>query len=213
MTIFKNKKELIASLISAEDVVLDVGFWGQGTTRQSPDWVHALLRKQAKDVWGIDMTYDVADVPGDPAHYLHASAESFSMDKKFDVVFAGDLIEHLSNPGLFLACAKQQIVPNGRLILSTPNAFNLFNISEKFSKGEPTVNSDHTCYFNSKTLQQLLRKNGWHVERTDFIYSLGVLHSESWKKKVLNGIYWLFSLLTPRFVETLVVVAVPDSKQ
>jgi 2-polyprenyl-3-methyl-5-hydroxy-6-metoxy-1,4-benzoquinol methylase len=140
---------------------------------------------------------------------MEASAESFSLPKQFDVVFAGDLIEHLSNPGLFLSCARKQLRPGGRLIITTPNAFNIFSIAEKFSKGEPTVNPDHTCYFNSKTLEQLLQKNGWKVERVDFIYTLGDLHRESWKKKVLNGIYWLFSKMTPRLVETLAVTATP----
>ncbi|MBU6214869.1 methyltransferase domain-containing protein [Patescibacteria group bacterium] len=210
MTVFKNKKELIAALVSEKDTVLDVGFWGQGTGADSPDWVHALLRARAKETWGIDRDYDEQRVPGDEAHYARASAESFSLPKKFDVIFAGDLIEHLSNPGLFLESARRHLMPGGRLILSTPNAFNLFNIAEKFSKGEPTVNPDHTCYFNDKTLRQLLQKNGWRVRETGWIYSLGKLHRESWKKKALNGIYRLCSRFTPRFIETLVVVAEPS---
>ncbi|MBI5405870.1 class I SAM-dependent methyltransferase [Candidatus Kaiserbacteria bacterium] len=211
MAVFTNKKELITALVLPGDTVLDIGFWGQGVGVDSPEWVHALLRARAREVWGIDTSYDETKLPGGPAHYLRASAESFSLNKRFDVIFAGDLIEHLSNPGLFLAHAKQHLAPGGRLILSTPNAFNLFNIAEKFSKGEPTVNADHTCYFNEKTLRQSLRKNGWRVERIDFVYSLGVLHRESWKKKILNGMYWLLSLFTPRFIETLAVVAVPDA--
>ncbi len=211
MKIFKNKKEIISALVNKEDTLLDAGFWGQGTTSRSSDWVHTLLRARAKEVWGIDTAYDEKSVPGNPNQYRQANAESFSIDKKFDVVFAGDLIEHLSNHGLFLDCAKRQLAPGGRLILTTPNAFNLFNIAEKFSKGEPTVNADHTCYFNDKTLRHLLKKNGWRIERVDVVYSLGKLHHESWKKKVLNGVYWLFSLFTSRFVETLVAVAVPDS--
>lgn len=210
MTLFRTKRDLIEALIAPSDTVLDIGFWGQGTSVDSPEWVHTLLRARAKEVWGIDIEYDESRLPGSSLHYRRASAESFSLPEQFSVLFAGDLIEHLSNPGLFLARAKEHLATGGRLILSTPNAFNLFNIAEKFSKGEPTVNRDHTCYFNEKTLRQLLRKNGWRVTQVHWVYSLGTLHKESWKKQILNVFYALLARVTPRFIETIVVVAEPD---
>jgi 2-polyprenyl-3-methyl-5-hydroxy-6-metoxy-1,4-benzoquinol methylase len=206
MTVYKTKKDLIEHKIKSTDSVLDVGFWGQGVGPTDPNWVHALLKERAREVWGLDIDFDESAVePKD--RYVRASAESFSFDKKFDVIFAGDLIEHLSNPGLFLQSARKHCADSGTLILTTPNCFNLFNIAEKFSKREPTVNHDHTCYFNSKTLSQLLGKNGWHVERVGFVYSLGVAYRESWKKKVLNALYRFLGFFTDQYMETLVVCA------
>lgn len=202
---YKNKKELIASTISTQDIVLDVGFFGQGVDSAKPNWVHRLLKQQAKDVYGLDLAFDTALFPND--HYLKASAEQFSFDQKFNVIFAGDIIEHLSNPGLFLDSCAKHLLDDGRLLITTPNCFNLFNLAEKISKGEPTVNKDHTCYFNSKTLKQLLEKNGWEVIQTDFLYSLEVEFKESLKKKILNMMYKIVSLATPRFLETIVVTA------
>lgn len=204
--IYRNKEELIRSKISSKAVVLDVGFFGQGVNHTKPNWVHSLLKSRAKDVYGLDLDFDSSAFSGD--HYVKANAERFSFDRKLDVIFAGDLIEHLSNSGLFLDSCAKSVAEGGRLILTTPNAFNLFNLAEKISKGEPTVNADHTCYFNSKTLKRLLEKNGWEVVSIDYLYSLGVTYKESWKKKILNALYWLFSLFTDKFIETLVVVAV-----
>lgn len=209
MAVYHNKKELIEKTISPGTSVLDVGFWGQGTSVDSPNWVHRLLKERKADVWGIDIEYDEKQLQGDVSHYRKASAESFSLPEKFDTIFAGDIIEHLSNPGLFLDASKQHLKSSGKLVLTTPNAFNLFNIVEKFTKDEPTVNSDHTFYFNKKTLLKLLEKNGWEADEVNYLYSLELTHTESLKKKFLNFWYALFSKFTQKFIETLVVVAKP----
>ncbi len=207
--VYGNKKDLIEKTIASGEKVLDTGFWGQGTGVNSPNWVHRLLKERGADVWGIDLEYDEKQLQGDISHYRKASAESFSLPEKFDTIFAGDIIEHLSNPGLFLDASKQHLKPSGKLVLTTPNAFNLFNIAEKFSKDEPTVNSDHTFYFNKKTLSKLLEKNGWMTEEVGYVYSLELTHKESIKKKLLNFWYALFATFTPKFIETLVVIAKP----
>ena len=207
--VYKNKKELIERAVAPGKAVLDVGFSGQGVDAASPHWVHNLLRGRTENVWGIDLEFDETRLPGPKDRYMKASAEDFSLPQKFDVIFAGDIIEHLSNPGLFLDSARRHLASGGTLVLTTPNAFNLFNIAEKFSKDEPTVNSDHTFYFNKKTLIKLLEKNGWKADEVSYLYSLELTHKESLKKKLLNGVYWLFARFTPKFVETLVIVARP----
>src|SRR3989338_6697415 len=91
-----NKIELLDKLISKDDVVLDVGFWGQGITIDSDRWPHKLLTDRAKEVYGIDIEYDEGKIPETERHrYKKAAAENFDFDIKFDVIFAGDLIEHL----------------------------------------------------------------------------------------------------------------------
>ena len=203
--VYHDKTELIQKTVQKTDVVLDVGFYGQGVLETDPNWVHGILKKQAAEVWGVDLEFGV--LPGPAAQYLKASAENFDFPVKFDVIFAGDLIEHLSNPGLFLDSCYRNLKDDGRLILTTPNCFNLYNLAEKLSKFEPTVNSDHTCYFNTKTLKKLLAKNKWATESADFLYTLEVNYAESWKKKFLNFLYSCLAKGTPKFLETIVVVA------
>lgn len=204
--IYKNKLELINDLIGNSEVVLDVGFWGQGVNIDHANWVHKLLLNRAKEVYGLDVYFDLSKLPN-PEKYKKGSAENFDFDVKFDVIFAGDIIEHLSNPGLFLNSCTKNLKSGGRLIITTPNCFNLFHLAEKISKTEPTVNPDHICYFNVKTLRQLLAKNGWRMKEFNYLYSLDVDYSESYKKKFLNVLYSVISKFTPKFLETLVVVA------
>ncbi len=208
--IFKNKKELIDTLIKSGDVVLDAGFWGQGVRAEDSRWPHKLLREQAGDVYGLDLEYDESLVPSYRAdHYFKQSAENFSIDKRFNAIFAGDLIEHLSNPGLFLDSCKRNLKDDGRLIITTPNCYSLFDLFGKIAHFEPVVNRDHTCYFSVKTLKQLFEKNGWEVQEVGFLYSLGYRYKESIKKRLLNALYRMLTWWTPKFVETIVIVAVP----
>jgi len=204
--VYKNKRELIKDLIKSEDVVLDAGFWGQGTNIKSKNWVHSLLLNQSKKVYGLDLDFNLKEL-ANKENYQKGSAEDFDFNVKFDVIFSGDIIEHLSNPGLFLKACRRNLKKGGRLIITTPNCFNLFNLAEKISKGEPTVNKDHTCYFNRKTLEQLLKKNGWTAVQTAYLYSLEVDYQESLKKKFLNIIYYLLSKFTHKYITILVIVA------
>jgi len=203
--VYKTKKDLIKTLIRPTDTVLDVGFYGQGIQEGDENWPHKLLKTHASKVYGVDL--ELPDKYLDDPYYLKASAENFTFQESFDVIFAGDLIEHLSNPGLFLSSVHRHLKPGGRLILTTPNTFNLFNIAGKLANNEPATNSDHTFYFNSKVLKKLLEKNDMLVEEVSFLYDLGYTYKESSKKKLLNILYKLLSIFTDKFVETLVIVA------
>ncbi|MDC1205257.1 class I SAM-dependent methyltransferase [Candidatus Pacebacteria bacterium] len=205
--VVQNKIELFDTVIKKTDTVLDVGFWGQAKTHENPTWPHRLIKERVEDLYGIDLVYDETVFPESERHkYQKAAAEDFTFDRKFDVIFAGDLIEHLVNPGLFLDNAKKHI-DGGRLVLTTPNTFNLFVLAGKITREEPVVNVDHTFYFNRRTLEVLLQKCGWEVESFGFMYTLDYTHKESFKKKILNVLYRMLSWKTPKFYETLVVVA------
>ena len=61
-----------------------------------------------------------------------------------------DLIEHLSNLGLFLDSCARKLKANGRIVITTPNCFNLFDMASKLTKVEPIMNKDETVYFNHR---------------------------------------------------------------
>ena len=55
---------------------------------------------------------------------LHAGdAQTFRISAMFDTIVAGEVIEHLENPAQFLARAHEHLKPDGRLVLTTPYAF------------------------------------------------------------------------------------------
>lgn len=204
----KDKGELIKKFVNDKDVVLDVGFWGQGISIGNENWVHGLIEDTGALLYGVDLEYDDTKI-NDKERYQKTSAENFNFNVMFSKIIATDIIEHLSNPGLFLSCSARHLVSGGELIITTPNCFNLFNLAMKLTRFDPVVNSDHTFYFNYKTLSKLLEKNGFSVRKFGYLYTTGVEHKESFKKKFLNIVYYTLSKFTPKFYETIYIVAVP----
>ncbi len=202
--IYRDKQQVIETFVGPEDVVLDVGFWGQGIPMNNPRWPHRLIEDRARDTYGIDLGFDESLF--DPTHYQKASAERFDFETKFSRILAFDLIEHLPNPGLFLDSCARNLADGGKIVITTPNAFALFNISMKMTREDPVTNKDHTLYFNPRTLRQMVEKCGLKVEHYGYLYSVGVEHQESLKKKFLNIVYFILSKFTGKFCEDFVMI-------
>lgn len=200
--VYPNKKSLIEKHSTKSGVALDIGFWGQGKNIKEANAPHTLLAKENKAVYGIDPMSEIVD-----QYHSRQSAEDFVFNMQFDSIWALDLIEHLSNQGLFLDNVRKNLKPDGKFIVTTPNCFNLFNFTEKITKYEPTTNKEHTCYYNHRTLRQLLERHGFEIVERSYVYSLEYTHKESLRKKFLNGVYWLLSLFTDKYMETLAIVA------
>lgn len=94
--------------------VLDVGC-GEGVLLQS---VAGLLPDAA--LVGIDAVSPPPRAPWRATTADIAARLPFG-DHSFDVVVAGEVIEHVPHPDLLLAEVRRILVPNGRLVLSTPN--------------------------------------------------------------------------------------------
>ncbi|MFA6518457.1 MAG: methyltransferase domain-containing protein [Candidatus Shapirobacteria bacterium] len=87
-------------------------------------------------------------------------------DNQFDVVTAGEIIEHLYNTSLFLAEIRRILKKNGTLIMSTPNVASLgrrlmllFGVSPFLETELSKTDAGHVRYFTKKSLLSLLTKN------------------------------------------------------
>lgn len=203
-TLYRDKLDLIKKLVRPKTFVLDIGFFGQGVSFKSKNSPHNILSKITKNLYGLDLDFPKESF--DEKKYFRGNAETFESKIKYDYIFAGDIIEHLSNPGFFLESSSKNLKEKGKMIITTPNAFGLFNIIEKIFKNEPTVNKEHTCYFNSKTISELISRYDLKITEISYIYTLNLTYSESFFKKIQNTIYWLLSKFTNKFIETLVIV-------
>jgi cyclopropane fatty-acyl-phospholipid synthase-like methyltransferase len=98
------------------------------------------------------------------------SAENFSLGRRYNTVVAGEVIEHLSNPGKFLACVREHLVPGGRLVLSTPYSFSImYSLYATNHFPKTCENSEHTCWFCLSTIRELARREGFVVESCRFV--------------------------------------------
>src|SRR5207249_3561087 len=98
------------------------------------------------------------------------SAEEFQLTERFDTIVAGELIEHLANPGRFLDCARQHLADGGRVVLSTPYPFSLHYMLYAFYKYPKTCqNPEHACWFCPQTMKVLGERHGFRVRWFELI--------------------------------------------
>jgi 2-polyprenyl-3-methyl-5-hydroxy-6-metoxy-1,4-benzoquinol methylase len=182
--------------------VLDVGC-ASGANR--PDWVHALIAAEARDVVGLDVDPEAVAAIRKRGYQVElADAETMDLGRHFDVVYAGELIEHLDNPGAFLRAARRHLRPDSSLVLTTPNPFCFTNFVYRIG-GKPKLNRDHTCWYCEDTLRQLLDRHGFTVVEVRYLR-----HRTMGKRRALVSSAFR-SVLPDRLAwNTLLVVARPQ---
>lgn len=83
------------------------------------------------EVYGIDIAeeaIEIANRKGIKGVALDIDFEDFPFDNNFfDIIFCGELIEHLYNPDHLLEELYRVLSPNGVLLLTTPNMASWFN--------------------------------------------------------------------------------------
>jgi SAM-dependent methyltransferase len=77
-------------------------------------------------------------------------------DNSFDVVVAGELLEHLADPGAVVAHVRRVLRPGGRFVGSVPNAFRLKSRLRYAAGRHPETDSTHLQLFTSAALAALL---------------------------------------------------------
>ena len=147
--------------------VLDVGIV-QHTIKNcdDPKWLHRAIRQHSHYVLGIDIDrHGVEALKRKGYNVLCADAQNLNLGERFDVVVAGDIIEHLVNIDGFMKSVRQHLNKGGILALSTPNPFWWRLAFKVLLKGKAEPNREHTCWFCEQTLRQVLARGGFCVER------------------------------------------------
>lgn len=93
-----------------------------------------------------------------------------SITEKFDVVFAGEIIEHIFDTDNFLQNIRKVLKTNGRLIITTPNVaslgrriFLLFGKNPLLETTARDYDAGHIRYFTRSTLKKLLIENDFKI--------------------------------------------------
>jgi 2-polyprenyl-3-methyl-5-hydroxy-6-metoxy-1,4-benzoquinol methylase len=146
--------------------VLDVGACS-GFHRA--DWMHAQIASVAREVVGVDVDEELAQLARSQGFdIVVGDAQSMDLGRSFDVVWAGEVIEHLSCPGAFLDATRRHLGPNGLLVVTTPNVFAVSNFVYRIG-GRPRMNKGHVAWYDETTLRQLLERHRFRVVEVAYV--------------------------------------------
>ena len=149
--------------------------------------LHLRLREVASELHGLDADAEglrrLADRGITHLHQGDLEAlDRVPLDAAFDVIVAGEIIEHLANPGRFLAGVRRLMRPGTSLVITTVNAYcgfrmALYGLRGRGGRQEP-VHPDHVAYYSYATLTHLVERAGLAVDEVSF-YDLGREHRSS----------------------------------
>jgi 2-polyprenyl-3-methyl-5-hydroxy-6-metoxy-1,4-benzoquinol methylase len=144
------------------------------TTERGEHLLHIQLSKVTppENLWGIDISEEgiehVRKMGFD--NLILGNVEDMGQelrDMDFDIILAGEIIEHLDNPGLFLKSLKSIMTERTELMLTTYNANSFKGFLNAIMRREK-VHPDHNYYFSNRTLKQLFQK--FDLECTEVYY-------------------------------------------
>jgi 2-polyprenyl-3-methyl-5-hydroxy-6-metoxy-1,4-benzoquinol methylase len=167
------KDDLIVSLCHGK-TVLDVGCidhdLAKGLEGQGDRWLHHRLSLVASELVGLDNVPSAAEVLNERGYKIViGDAEQFQLDRSFDVVVAGDLIEHLSNPGLFLNSCRRHMHDHSILVVTTPNPFSAERSARAILQNRVSANRQHVCWIDPTVMFELVTRLGFRIRRFDWV--------------------------------------------
>ena len=142
------------------------------TLERGKDLLHKRLAEVTDGdiLWGLDSSWEGVSMLREMGfrNILHGDAETMPSElgnQNFDAILAGEIIEHLANPGNFLKALSSIMSDKTELIVTTVNATALKQCFHAMFHQEK-VHPDHNYYFSYWTLRHLLSKFNLNCKET-----------------------------------------------
>jgi len=169
--------------------------------------LHERLNKITKRLSGIDLDQDGINYLTSLGYGNLIKGDVEQLDKlkireTFDVVVAGELLEHLSNPGRFFESAPSVMNAESVLIITTPNSHSLKRFARALF-GRELIHPDHVAYFSPATLEHLCKRYGY--EQLECFYYLSE-PGNSIKKILFLPLKWFIQALAPAIADGIIFV-------
>lgn len=184
--------------------VLDLGCLDETALmkRDTDHWLHGRLSKVATEVVGIDCSDNMPEggiVTGPTSRIYKGDATDPPIPagkESFDVIVAGEFIEHIESPLAFFQTMKRRF-PGRELVISTPNGVAFAN-TLLGTAGREAQHPDHIHVFTYKILNTLATRaqfEAWEIRPYRF-YATEMIMNSTGPKRML-------ALIVERFVRVI----------
>lgn len=184
-----SRPEMLALVNAGIKTALDVGC-GSGNFGAS------LKQKFGCEVWGIEPDEASVTEAGKKLDRVIPGVFSLDLpgleDKKFDVIFFNDVLEHLADPSEVLVSCKKLLGDGGRIIASIPNVryypvvLSLLRYKDFKYQNEGVMDKTHLRFFTMKSMKRLFEDAGYEVIRQE-----GINPGHFKYLNIMN--FWLFN--------------------
>ena len=145
--------------------VLDIGCVAHDLTRMdAAHWLHGQISSVASSCLGVDIhSGGIAEMQrrGYAAieHDLALGLGPLASEQPFDVIVAGELIEHVESMGMLFDVAAELLAPKGELIITTPNPWAPHRVRAA-QLGIVWENTDHILFAFPSGIAELASRHG-----------------------------------------------------
>jgi SAM-dependent methyltransferase len=169
--------------------VLDIGVVSHSARYfDLPEWRHGRIHAAASYCVGIDILEPLVNElnsRGFNIRCVDATSETDLLER-FDVVFVGDVIEHVDNAVLLLKFAARHLAPGGRLYVTTPNPFSRKFVRQFKRDGVIVTNLDHIAWISPTQAMELARRAGialiaYHLVKPFSPFALAMKRLVGWR--------------------------------
>lgn len=142
--------------------VLDVGCVGQDNDFSSDAWVHKHIKSVSSSLTGVDINKSgIEDAVKLGYNIIHIDNLA---QQTFDVITMLDVIEHVDDICNFIVMYERHLNPGGKIIITTPNPFNIRQFFNILLFGLPSINPEHTTFIDPINFLEISKRVEMKIE-------------------------------------------------
>lgn len=171
LTLPQSRFDVISEFCRDKEV-LDIGCVQHDLTNVDLDsWLHNHVVEIAAYTLGVDYLEEaVEDLSARGYNIVHGDVNKpLQIEKQFDVIVVGNLIEHLSNFEGLLSNVNRLLKSDGVLLISTANPFYSEQYFFAAFNNDIIINPEHTCWIDPIALDQLSTRFGFYTDQVRWI--------------------------------------------
>jgi SAM-dependent methyltransferase len=161
-----------------------------------------LLSKEGVECYGVDI--NPRNIPGVKIYQADLNVGFPKFDREFDIIFAGEILEHMFDDAKFIRSCHKLLKPNGLLVMTVPNLVFIVNRLYMFFGKMPlfAYAPFHYHFYTKDALWHLVEREGFNILKCS---SSHILFSTR-----RNKLGWIFEILgdiLPSYGAHLIVYA------